>query len=71
MSDGITDMMIQLEAKKEAIYALDLFEEYVIHKNSSVWVSFTRVPGGWIWHYVNPNDSSALFIPFDNEFMLR
>lgn len=50
------------------IYKLDLFEEKILCNNQVVTEVIKRVPGGWIYIYVNHESTTSSFIPYSQEF---
>ena len=44
---------------------------YAMNLHDCIIVKVTRVPGGWVYLFLNVNDipdTNAVFVPFNNEF---
>lgn len=50
------------------IYNMELHDVITLDFDKNTWNIVVRVAGGWIYRFRNPQSSSAVFVPFDNQF---
>jgi hypothetical protein len=57
-----------MNEEDKSIYDLKLHECLIIKRDYSMTYRIVRVPGGWIYKYVETDQH--IFVPFDNEFQI-